>query len=55
MLNDFEYHIHLEHSVWDYIYFIAYLQFKDANSGGLTFEEKYVLDSLNRNDLSWFP
>ena len=55
-IHNFDYHIRLEHWVWDYVFFIAYLRFKESeNSRDLTYEENIVLEKLNRNDLSWFP
>ena len=54
-LSDFKQHIDLEHCIWDYIYFLAYLQYLDSNKFPLTFQEKYVLEKIKANDNTWFP
>ena len=54
--SDFKKHVQLEHNIWDYMYFIAYLRFrKEKHPKDITYIEKYVLDKLGRNDNSWFP
>jgi len=52
----FEFHVKLEHNLWDYVYFIAFLKFQEEhNPAGITAIEKYVIDKINDNDPSWFP
>lgn len=52
----FEFHVQLQHNLWDYVYFIAYLKFQEEhNPAGFSALEKYVIDKINKNDASWFP
>jgi len=49
----FEKHIRVEHNVWNYLYYMVYLNMKDPLEYNGT--ESYVYDKYDRNDLSWFP
>lgn len=52
----FNFHVQLQHNLWDYVYFIAYLKFQEEhNPAGFSALEKYVIDKINKNDASWFP
>lgn len=52
----FEHHISLQHNLWDYVYFIAYLKYQEEhNPAGFSAIEKHVIDMINDNDASWFP
>jgi hypothetical protein len=42
-----------DHYIWNYVYFIAYLHFKDSND--LNYQEYYVFNCLKNKDLSWIP
>lgn len=46
-------HIKKDHNMWDYIYFKAYLQFKESTE--YNGNESYIYDCMERFDLSWFP
>lgn len=53
---DFDTHVKLQHNLWDYIYFIAYLRYQEEhNPAGFSAIEKYVIDKMNTNNPSWFP
>lgn len=53
---DFNTHIKLQHNIWDYVYFIAYLRFQEEhNPAGFSALEKYAINKMNKNDPSWFP
>jgi len=53
---DFDTHVKLQHNLWDYVYFIAYLRFQEKYSpAGFSAVEKYVIKKINDNDPSWFP
>ena len=52
----FSEHVKLRHNVWDYVYFIAYLQFQEGKqSQNMTAVEKYVLKMIRKGDNRWFP
>jgi large-conductance mechanosensitive channel len=52
----FEHHISLQHNLWDYVYFIAYLKYQEEhNPAGYSAIEKHVIDMINDNDAGWFP
>ncbi|KRX08878.1 MIR motif [Pseudocohnilembus persalinus] len=49
----FQKHIRIDHYMWNYIFYIGYLEFKDPNDYmGI---ESYVHQKLKNNDTSWFP
>lgn len=49
----FNSHIKVDHYMWNYIFFTAFLEWKDDTEyNGI---EGYVADKLEENDLSWFP
>ena len=51
--NGFEEHIHEDHYMWNYFYFITYIweQHKDEDDGF----EGYVRECVEKNDIVWFP
>ena len=49
----FKYHIKNEHYMWNYVYYIAYLQ--DKQSTESTGIESYVQDKINKEEIQWFP
>lgn len=51
--KSFERHVRVEHSIWNYLYYIVYLQSKDRLEYNGT--ESYIYDKLQSDDLSWFP
>lgn len=51
--KSFERHVRVEHSIWNYLYYIVYLQSKDKLEYNGT--ESYIFDKLQKDDLSWFP
>lgn len=42
-----------EHNVWEYLYYIAYIQDKPKTE--YTGIESYVAEKLAKRDISWFP
>lgn len=55
--NGFEYHITEQHNLWDYLFFIAYLEYSKKTSSGqaLSNTERYVVDKLAQKDHTWLP
>ena len=51
--KSFEKHVRIEHSVWNYLYYIVYLKDKDKLEYNGT--ESYIFEKLENDDLSWFP
>ncbi|EAR95948.2 MIR domain protein (macronuclear) [Tetrahymena thermophila SB210] len=51
--HGFKHHIRHHHYMWDYVYFSAYLQYKDQKE--FTGNESYVFEQLKTSDVSWFP
>jgi len=51
--KSFARHVRVEHSIWNYLYYIVYLQSKDKLEYNGT--ESYIYDKLQSDDLSWFP
>ncbi|EAR98945.2 MIR domain protein (macronuclear) [Tetrahymena thermophila SB210] len=49
----FQEHIKLNHHMWNYVNFIAYLRTKDPTD--LSGIESYVMSKLEMNDVTWFP
>ena len=39
--------------MWNYLFFIAYLKEKDPTE--LTGIEQFIIDKVEKQDLSWFP
>ena len=39
--------------MWDYVYFLAYLDLKDENE--YTGQESYVAEMVKENKIDWFP
>ena len=46
-------HTRVEHYIWNYIYFLVYLEMKDKFEYNGT--ESYIYDKIQADDLSWFP
>lgn len=49
----FNYHVKIEHNMYNYIFFLAYL--KDKPSTEFSGFESYVAEMNEKNDISWFP
>jgi len=49
----FDNHVDYEHNMWQYIYYMYYLQEKDRDE--LNGPELYVYDMIERSDISFFP
>jgi len=49
----FQEHIKKHHYMWNYLFFIVYLQDKDPVE--YTGIESYVSEKLKNNDIYWFP
>jgi len=49
----FFYHVKIDHSLWNYVFFISYLRNKERTE--YTGFESYISDKLENNDISWFP
>ncbi|CAI2387002.1 unnamed protein product [Moneuplotes crassus] len=55
-VDGFRFHIHNQHYMWDYIFFIAYLGSKQEREGQIkNTTERYVLDKIKEDDHSWLP
>ena len=49
----FYYHIKHEHYMWDYLFYRAYLEWKNTTEfSGI---ESYIYEKIQNNDLDWFP
>ena len=48
----FKEHIKMNHYMWNYVFFIAYLKWKDKND--YTGIESYVFDKIEAKDVSWY-
>jgi len=46
-------HTRVEHYIWNYMYFLVYLETKDKFEYNGT--ESYIYDKIEADDLSWFP
>lgn len=47
-------HVRIDHNIFNYIYYIIYLHFKDKTE--YTGMESYVYDLVfNQRDITWFP
>lgn len=51
--NGFFHHIEKEHNLWQYVFFIIYLNSKDTTE--YTGIESYVAEKLVQDDIAWFP
>lgn len=49
----FDYHIVVEHYMWNYLYFRAYIEQKNPQK--CDGNESFVRDKLRNSDLNWFP
>lgn len=49
----FDFHIKYEHHMWNYVFYVAYLEFKDQTE--YDGYESYVKKKLDALDLSWLP
>ena len=50
---NFDYHVQKEHNIWNYVDFLCYLHFYDANN--FTKVEGYVWDKLIEKNYEWIP
>ena len=49
----FQYHVKVEHNMWNYLFFISYLRNKERTEySGF---ESFVAEKLENDDISWFP
>lgn len=54
--NGFEYHTRQQHNLWDYLFYVAYLDTKNSSeSKELNTSERYVANKIQNNDFSWLP
>ncbi|CAD8132784.1 unnamed protein product [Paramecium pentaurelia] len=53
MGQGFDYHIKVNHYMWNYVFFMAYLKYKDPTD--YTGIEQYVWEKIQKKDLTWFP
>jgi hypothetical protein len=54
--NGFDYHVYQQHNLWDYLFFIAYLDSKKDAEGKINNTiERYVIEKIEKDDLSWLP
>ncbi|KRX02872.1 hypothetical protein PPERSA_04075 [Pseudocohnilembus persalinus] len=51
--NGFKQHIKSDHYLWNYLFYKAYILFK--NETEYTGNETYVINYINMQDVSWFP
>jgi inositol 1,4,5-triphosphate receptor type 1/inositol 1,4,5-triphosphate receptor type 3 len=51
--SGFQQHIKMNHYMWNYLFFIAYLQNKDETEFSGT--ESFVFSKLEEDDLCWIP
>jgi hypothetical protein len=51
--NGFQYHIDHQHNMWDYIYFLEYLNLKHNDE--LTGPESFVAECFRMNNTEWIP
>lgn len=49
----FDQHIKINHYMWNYVFFMAYLKYKDPTD--YTGIEQYVFHKMQKKDLTWFP
>ena len=53
MGGGFDHHIKVNHYMWNYVFFMAYLKYKDPTD--YTGIEQFVWEKIQRKDLTWFP
>lgn len=54
--NGFEFHVNQHHNLWDYLFFMAYLEAKmEAEGQLLNSSERYVFEKMDKDDHSWLP
>ncbi|CAD8068825.1 unnamed protein product [Paramecium sonneborni] len=53
MGGGFDHHIKVNHYMWNYVFFMAYLRYKDPTD--YTGIEQFVWEKIQRKDLTWFP
>ncbi|CAD8103545.1 unnamed protein product [Paramecium sonneborni] len=53
MGGGFDHHIKVNHYMWNYMFFMAYLKYKDPTD--YTGIEQYVWEKIQKKDLTWFP
>lgn len=51
--SGFTFHIHHEHNMWQYLYYIVYLRAKDPES--YTGSDQYVMNIIEADGIEWFP
>ena len=49
----FAYHIKFEHNLWNYLFYIAYVQNKEKTE--YTGMESYVANQIEKGEVDWFP
>lgn len=55
-VDGFENHFKHDHNLWDYLFYIAYLNCKGMKwDNTLTTGERYVVDKLDKGDNTWLP
>lgn len=55
-VDGFRFHIHNQHYMWDYVFFIAYLGSKKEREGQIkNTTERYVHEKIQEDDHSWLP
>ena len=54
-ISGFAYHVNTHHNLWDYLFFIAYLQTKMKMGKQLNTLELYTLQKIENDDHSWLP
>ena len=54
--DGFDYHTQQQHNLWDYLFYIAYLDTKNKSEGkALTTADRYVVEKLEKEDHTWLP
>ncbi|CAD8059333.1 unnamed protein product [Paramecium primaurelia] len=53
MGGGFDHHIKVNHYMWNYVFFMAYLKYKDPTD--YTGIEQFVWEKIQKKDLTWFP
>jgi hypothetical protein len=54
--NGFDNHINQQHNLWDYLFFIAYLNSKNTTKDKtLSTAERYILEKHDKGDNTWLP
>ena len=51
--RSFQFHLEYEHKIWNYVYYMVYLKYKDEEEfAGI---EQYVFNKLKAKRVDWFP